>query len=223
MRYLGLALFAEGPTDHRFLRPVLRRLCEQLCAQYGRQPVEVGDVSELHTPSRLRGESREQRIFEAGREAGETWNILFVHTDGESDPEKARRERAQPAMTRLLTDVCGTSRQPVAVVPVRETEAWALVDPEALRSAFGTNLTNQQLGVPAKAIGVESLYDPKQVLDFAFKAAVGKRRRRVKVAVQFEAIGERVSLDRLQDVPAFALMVDELTAALTRIGYLGTR
>ena len=223
MRYLGLALFAEGPTDHRFLRPVLRRLCEQLCAQHGQQPVEVGDVAELHTPSGLRDEPREQRIFAAGRQAGETWNILFVHTDGEGDPDRARRERAQPAMTRLLTEVCDNSRHPVAVVPVRETEAWALVDPEALRAAFGTNLPDHRLGLPARAIDLESLGDPKQALDFAFKAAVGKRRRRVKAAVQFEAIGERVSLDRLGHLPAFALMADELTDALTRIGYLVPR
>ena len=32
MHYLGLALYAEGRTDDRFLGPVLRRLCEEVCA-----------------------------------------------------------------------------------------------------------------------------------------------------------------------------------------------
>ena len=93
MRYLGLALFAEGPTDHRFLRPVLRRLCEQLCAQHGRQPVEVGDVAELHTPSGLRDEPREQRIFEAGRQAGRPGTSCSFTPTAEGDPDRARRER----------------------------------------------------------------------------------------------------------------------------------
>ena len=78
-------------------------------------------------------------------------------------------------------------------------------------------------GCPPGPSTWKSLGDPKQALDFAFKAAVGKRRRRVKAAVQFEAIGERVSLDRLRRLPAFALMADELTDALTHIGYLVAR
>ena len=44
MRYLGLALFAEGATDHAFLRPVLRRLCADLCLEFAEQPVEIGEV-----------------------------------------------------------------------------------------------------------------------------------------------------------------------------------
>ena len=31
MHYLGLALYAEGPTDYYFLRPLLPRLCEDIC------------------------------------------------------------------------------------------------------------------------------------------------------------------------------------------------
>jgi hypothetical protein len=36
MRYLGLAIFAEGPTDYRFLPPVLRRATEDLCLRLAR-------------------------------------------------------------------------------------------------------------------------------------------------------------------------------------------
>ena len=31
MQYLSLALYAEGPTDYRFLSPLLQRLCEDIC------------------------------------------------------------------------------------------------------------------------------------------------------------------------------------------------
>lgn len=221
MRYLGLALFAEGPTDHRFLRPVLRRLCERLCAEQGRQPVEIGDIEELHTLPGMRDEPRDRRILEAGKAASASWNLLFIHTDGEGHPERARFERAIPAMTLLKSQVCDATQSPVAVVPVRETEAWALADPEALRAAFGIRMSDQRLGLQAATVDPESLLDPKQVLDGVYQAAVGTRRRRAKAAVQLEAIGERVSLDKLRRLPAFARLVDELTAALTDIGYLG--
>ena len=33
MQYLGLALYAEGKTDYRFLRPLLLRLCLSACGR----------------------------------------------------------------------------------------------------------------------------------------------------------------------------------------------
>jgi len=51
MHYLELALFAEGPTDHRFLSPILRRVTEDICCQDAKQSVEVREeVLQLKTP-----------------------------------------------------------------------------------------------------------------------------------------------------------------------------
>ena len=69
MRYLGLALFAEGPTDYRFFPPVLRRATEQLCLQDGRQSVEVGEVLGLYAPDDYRDADLATQILEAAREA----------------------------------------------------------------------------------------------------------------------------------------------------------
>lgn len=91
MAYLGLALFAEGPTDHRFLKPVLRRLCENMCLQHAKMMVDIGDVLELHSPVRVREESREIRIREAARESRGAWHILFIHADGSGDYPGARK------------------------------------------------------------------------------------------------------------------------------------
>ena len=44
MKYLGLALYAEGPTDHEFLSPLLLRVCEDLALRSG-QPIELSKVS----------------------------------------------------------------------------------------------------------------------------------------------------------------------------------
>ena len=57
MHYLGLALFAEGSTDHRFLRPLLYRLCDELCLG-SLTAVEVSEVLELHTPAGLKDRPR---------------------------------------------------------------------------------------------------------------------------------------------------------------------
>jgi hypothetical protein len=106
-------------------------------------------------------------------------------------------------------------------VPVRETEAWALVDGDALRAAFGTVLEDERLGIPSRCREVESISDPKHVLEQAFANVMGSGRRRKRKAAAFmDAIGERVQLTLLRQVPAFQRFEQELGAALTRLGYL---
>jgi len=65
MRYLGLALFAEGSTDYRFLPPVLRRATEDLCLRDARSTVEVGEVLGLYTPDDYRDTDLATQILEA--------------------------------------------------------------------------------------------------------------------------------------------------------------
>lgn len=221
MRYLGLALFAEGPTDHSFLRPLLARLCAQVCAEAAEEPVEISELIELHSPSRLREESREVRVLEAARESFGTWNVLFIHTDAGGDAEVARRERVEPAAVQIQAQLAADGTRTVAVVPVRETEAWTVADGEALRAAFGTRKTNDQLGIPTQPRDVEGLLDPKKALTSALILARGARAaRRERVAGKLALIGERANLDVLALVPAFARLREELVATLKTLRYL---
>src|SRR5437660_8192480 len=104
MRYLGLALFAEGVSDHRFLSPILRRTCEEICLQQAVEPVEIGGVHELHSPPDFKEHNRASRIHEAARRAADAFHILFVHADGQGDPSAAREERIEPAARRMAED-----------------------------------------------------------------------------------------------------------------------
>src|SRR5215831_18317209 len=204
MRYLGLALFAEGITDHRLLAPILRRATEDLCNQFADDRIEIGEVLELHSPAQYRDRDRATRILEAAREARGAYSVLFIHTDGAGNPDSARRERVEPAVRRIADGLMQQHEWTVAVVPVRETEAWALVDGDALRAAFGTILDDSNLGVPERPSEAEKIHDPKQMLQRAFVRVVGTRRlKKKKVAAFLDVIGERVQLGRLREVPAF--------------------
>lgn len=168
MQYLGLALYAEGPTDYRFLCPLLQRLCEEICAQASAQPVEIGEVLRLNHPDTKKDAPREQRI--------------------------------------------------VAVIPVRETEAWALCDGEALRRVFGVTLSDGQLGLPSALHMVECAADPKAMLESAFNSTgPSGRRRKQSVAPMLNALGEQVSLQHLRRLKAFALLDTELREALRQL------
>lgn len=221
MRYLGLALFAEGPTDYRFFTPVLRRATEDLCLRRSRSSTEVGEVLGLYAPNDYRDADLATQILEAAREAEGAFNILFVHTDGAGDFAAAYEQRIQPAAERIILELSSQNERIVGVVPVREMEAWTLADGDALRSAFGTVLDNAALGIPTKAREVEGILDPKQIFEQAYvKVAGGKRRSKTKAADFYDAIGERVRLERLREVPAYQRFEEELYSALVELGYI---
>lgn len=214
MDYLGLALFAEGPTDHRFLQPLLYRLCEDICVSRAARPVEVSPVLDLHSLPGTSGVSRDERIEESARAAASAWRILFIHSDGEGDSVAAIRECVAPAITRVES-LYGGKRRCVAVVPVREVEAWAVADGDALREAFGTTLSDHELGVPTPTHLAESIRDPKQTLRQAHLATNPTRSSsRAGHAAFLSALGERVSFDVLRRLPSFAQMERCLVEAM---------
>ncbi len=218
MSYLGLALVAEGPTDYRFLSPVLYRLTEDLCLSFGATTIEVGPVTALEPDPRT-GADRTTQIVEAARAAAGSYHLLFMHTDGDGDHEAALRERFEP-WCRGLESLDRMDERSVAVVPVREMEAWALCDGDALRGAFGSTLNDERLGLPPRPAEVERARDPKRLLQSAYERVFRPRRPRRSVAATLEAIAERVRLERLRLVPAFARLEADLRSALEELRYL---
>lgn len=220
MHYLGLALYAEGPTDYYFLCPLLQRLCEDICAQEANQPVEVSAVLQLDHPVASNGASREIRISDAAKLAGGAWRILFVHADGSGDPGRMREHLAQPALDLLRQESAGQGLG-VAVIPVRETEAWALADGDALRRVFGTSLCDMEMRLPRTARALESDSDPKATLDAALSITQPSgRRRRQGISPLLNALGEQASLQRLRELHAFSSMESELKQALKQLQIL---
>lgn len=219
MRHLRLALFAEGPTDHRFLHPVLRRLTDDICLRECPELFDVDEMRELHSLVPASAAPREERIFKAAQAKLGTWDVLFIHTDGAGDPGGARAQRVEPARRRIAAELAG-ARESVAVVPVRETEAWMLCDPDALRTALRTTLSNKALGLTARPRAVESIPDPKAELR-AIGARVAGPRGRPRQAVRsphfLQLLGGAVALERLRAVPAFRQLEADLREALARL------
>ncbi|MFT3757897.1 hypothetical protein [Thauera sp.] len=221
MHYLGLALYAEGRTDDRFLGPVLRRLCGEVCAA-SPYLVEFNDeVLILPDAPRLKHARRDERIVGAARQAKGAWSILFVHADADGDAVKARHERVQPALDRLRTEF-DESCQGVAVIPVQAVEAWMLCDGDALRKVFGTTLDDSSLGLPSSFRALERLAEPKQCLEASFRAshAGGRRKRPHGVHERMSALGEQVALNCLRQLTAFQSLEAELKQALRALRIL---
>lgn len=220
MHYLGLALYAEGPTDYYFLRPVLQRLCEDVCTQESNQPVEVSEVNPLDHPDTAKDEPREQRILAAAKVASGSWNLLFIHADGAGDCDRVRAQQVQPAIDLLQLEL-SREGMGVAVIPIRETEAWAICDGEALRQVFGATLTDEQLELPRLPTLVESDPDPKETLSKAFLlTSPSGSHKKQGVSPMLNALGEQVSLQQLRRLTAFTTLECELKLALRQLRIL---
>lgn len=217
MKYLSIALYAEGPTDYYFLSPILQRLCEDICMREATEPVEVSPALALDHPETHSNSPREQRILEAARCANGAWQIIFIHGDGSGNSKAARDNLVQPAIDAISAspELEGIG---VGVVPIRETEAWAISDGDAIRSAFGTRLNNQELGLPANGRQVERVIDPKSTLDIAFTAAQPNRKRKGQGASPYlNAIAQQISLNELRKVGSFEQLENELTDVLQQL------
>ncbi len=212
--YLVVAYFrdVEGTSDWPFLEPVCRRLLEHLL-QHAERPVEI------QRPLLALGKGDREVAVQANlaRDLCGEFNIAFLHTDGTGDPERAYRDRIAPVAEALPPEIDALI---VGVVPVHETEAWMLCDGDALRGAIGTRLDDQRLGVPRTAGEIESLADPKAVLDAICSNAIGRRRARRRIKPPRELLGERVPLDSLRRLRAFQTFEANLRQALIELGFL---
>ncbi len=214
MQYLSLALYAEGPTDYRFLSPVLQRLCQDICLEEARGHVDIPEgILPLDDTEDMKHAPRAERILAAARQTAGAWRILFIHADGDKNPEKARAERVDPAL-RLLQQHLPEAGTGVGVVPVRETESWILADGNAIRSTLGTLLTDQALGLPPPG-RIEQEGAPKEILTRVFNTGKpGARTRGQSETMYFQALGECISLAALRQLRSFMHLEENLREAL---------
>lgn len=215
MRYLALALFAEGPSDLGFLQRVLLRAVHETASQLVREAFEVQETF-VRNERYQKGDPRAKRIRDAYAAliASGAITILFIHADGGGDAVAARKERIDPAKELLAQTVAPDLPYGiVGVVPVRETEAWALADKDVLVSELGVNRSELAL----LSTNVEQIPDPKAALAELIEARARRRSRRRQGQALPAALGERVRLERLRSVPAFKEFETELLETLKRV------
>lgn len=202
--WVRAGLFAEGPTDYRFLLPLLDRLLADLLAhhfpsQHFRENSRGIDAAATAGPRRA------SRIADAIAEHWDECNLFVIHSDGAGDPERERANNITPGLVEAQRWARGAGKDdPVLVaacLPVRELEAWMLAD-------LGTFKTLLRSAAPA-----ELPSDPERVLDpkRELQRLLGDRRRPLDA---YDFFGVNVGLDALRRLPAFLRFEKELLAAV---------
>lgn len=187
----------------------------------GGHGVDLGPVQRL--PVDIGRRSRAERIVNGAEQMQGAFHLLFVHTDGAGDPRRARAQRIRPGIEAMQARLGTEGRRGVPVVPVRETEAWALADTECLRRLLGTRRPASELGLPESAAELEGLPDPKATFAAVVRRARPGRsgRRRPASSSFLDLIGQQARVSQLARLGAFRALLNDLDTALRALGFRG--
>lgn len=223
MTTLVTALYAEGPTDQRFLPLIIQRTAVQILSQRGHTIVDVLEPMLVEPPAK--GERDHAILAVARRVHG--YHLLFVHADADAPTATAAlRQRIAPGIALVqAAQQRGETVCPdlVPIVPVQMTEAWMLADRAALLAVMGSPADHHDLAMPVRPQQVEQIADPKQQLSSIFAEALASRTRRVRrrhrIAELYEPLGRTVDLTALAQTPSYQQFVADLTQALIALNF----
>ncbi|MBX7221409.1 MAG: DUF4276 family protein [Blastocatellia bacterium] len=220
--YLSIGIMTEGRTDTRFLLPLVERTFEKVA-------YECPQIIEVY-PATLIDAAKEDfatMVLQAAQKASqEHCMVLCVHTDAdEITDERAFDSKIQPAFEEVVrvadsnNNIC---QNLVPIVPVQMTEAWLLADTQLLkREINGTHKSDSELGIHRPP---QSYPDPKETIREAIRRVAvelpKKRRNDIQIADLYQPIGEKITLDKLSQVPSFQKFMIAARTALHKLGYL---
>ncbi len=203
-------LVGEGPSEEGLVPHI-----ERLCIECGANEV-IGVAPDFAMIPGHRGHSVAEKlrtVVEYERSA----NLIVIHRDADNrDSEPRHRE------IRAAVEEVELSCEWVAVVPVQETEAWLLVDQDAIRAVAGRPSGRVALGLPS-AGRVEEQHDAKQALKRALVAAselTGRRADRFRSHFSMkrrQLLQQLVPGGALENVPSWRRFRDELATALVNV------
>jgi hypothetical protein len=200
MRDVVFAFYGEGKADYEFLLRVIERYLKQIAPHADFVPDRVHGIvgnTELERQTKL-----------AEDYAGSHFIIIHLDADARTDVDAIEN--------RLIPDY--QKKRIVPIIPIKETEAWILADFEAFKEVIGTKMSAKELGFPAQPKEVEKINEPKEVIKTAISRAVS-RRKRIDIEEIYETMGEKVSLEQLEKVPAFQNFRKRIIPILIQLGF----
>jgi hypothetical protein len=153
MIYIKAGLYAEGPSDYRFLMPVITRLLQEIAPAALLSLPEIADTIGIDAPAPA-PQHRADRIAAAVHDYWGDCTLFVVHGDANGDHVRALNERVLPGIAQVLSQHADAAIVPC--MPVRAVEAWMLCDPGVFRQLLGQ--------VPTLPDNPESIAEPKPVL-----------------------------------------------------------
>ena len=203
-RSVSFAFLCEGSSDTGLIAHL-----ETLLVHFGAQEATgMPDTRKGTIPARLRQLRTE--------ETGTGIDMVFIHRDSDG-PDREGRERE----IRRGVEESGFPHPFIPVIPVQETEAWLLLDEQAIRDVVASK-GKQPLRLP-KPNAIEGTRKPKEILQKALLAASETSGRRLKKEKNSFNHHRRVLLQRLdpfgavRDLPSWQCLERAIKRALEQL------
>jgi len=164
------------------------------------------------------GRSVADKVAAVQKLTSERIDLFVIHRDSDSSEPQLRYSEIESAMARAAPDVAL-----LAVVPIRMTEAWLLLDEEAIRRVSGNPKGRQSLNLP-KSSEAERTSNPKSLLqDSLLVASEDKGRRRDRTSRRFSEhrrhLLESLDLDGpVCGLESYQHMLKDIDALVERLG-----
>jgi len=215
---LFAGLFAEGSTDNRFLKSIVKRTLDEVAFEC-RPEIET-ELAIIHVDSH--DLSFQQQVIRASQECHGK-QMLFVHTDADSSSDNnAFKNKLDPAIDALQRiENHSYCKLVVPVVPISMTEAWMLADTELLRRQIGTDKSDHVLGLDRNP---EIIARPKELIQDAIRIARSymprRRRRDLDISELYQPIGQEIDLNHLEHLSAYRKFKGKMRDAFRTLNLL---
>jgi hypothetical protein len=217
MNKLYIAFCGEGPTDGRLFRNLTEELVQRILLE-NNLTTELS-WSRIKKPSG----SSEESLLQAASQAKEQ-DILIFHRDADcSSRDECLKNHFNSGLQKIQAeDISNRVKRIIPAIPIQESEAWMLCDKALLKKLLETNLTDQQLELTYQVKRVESIRDPKQVIQRAItihreQLPARKRKLAVNLPDMYERFSTEVSIDKLMQLPSFGTYEYDLRTAVKAI------
>ena len=193
---LTYTLLTDGSSD-RVLIPIINWALDQIDGV--RYNSQYAEISLKQSAGLFRRAEAAVNVYEC--------DILFVHRDAEKFAMASRIQEIKKQLIKL-------NKPYIPVVPIRMTEAWLLVDEQAIRSAASNPNGKATLNLPG-VDKLEGLHDPKNVLLESLKLASELppgRLRKFRPETCRHRVAELISdFSQLRNLSAFVQFENTLT------------
>ena len=203
-------LISEGTSDHGLVSHL-----ESICIHVGADEV-IGIAIDSQRLTSAAGIKISDKIKAAVALEPQA-NLFLIHRDADSTDPIPRYNEIQGAVSE-----CSLPAAWAAIVPIQETEAWLLLDEEAIRRVASRPKGRQPLELPSPKT-VETLANPKEHLKQAIVTAgevSGRRLEKLKrdFPSQRQNLLQSLSLNGRQSaIPSWQKMVQDIKAAIELI------
>lgn len=219
--FILTGLFTEGTTDNRFLESVVKRTLEDVAFDCtGDIDVDLEVIKITKTDLAFN-----EQVLEASKVAFDKFSILllFVHTDAdEKDDKVVFKNKIIPAQEVLLLQDDNTCcKKMVAIVPIRMTESWMIIDRNLLKSEIGVEESDAALGIH---LNPETLNDPKALIEEIIRFSKEdktkrKRNKGLDISDLYQIIGQKVELSELEKLPSYLKFKNSLIEVLKELNF----